>query len=134
MMYSRAIARLFDTLSRTGAQAAYSQLEFFGDEARLGVADLWDRERFKRGNFVDAMALVSKSAWKEVGGYTHMDLGWEDYEFWCKFIEHGFEGVFVPEILCRYRVHGKSMLRTDTIPKAKRSMELMSILHPWLEL
>ena len=132
LLYPRALGRLLG-LMRAGFGAAYPQLEFFGEERRLGHADFWSQQKFKNGNYVDAMAMISKACWKQVGGYTHMD-GWEDYDFWCKLIDEGLEAVFVPEILCRYRVHSTSMLRTDTARADESVRRQMTFRHPWLEL
>lgn len=131
-LYPRAIGRLHAVLSGEPFDAAYTQLEFFGAQRGLGDADLWRREHFTRCNYVDAMALVSRRAWREVGGYTHIDGGWEDFDFWCKFIEHGLAGAYVPEILCRYRVHEKSMLRTETRARRQHLRALLMERHPWL--
>jgi GT2 family glycosyltransferase len=77
--------------------------------------DLWNVEKLRLANYIDAMALVRRAAWARVGGYRRMPVtGWEDYDFWLKFAEAGLELVRVPEILCRYRHHGTSMLRTVT--------------------
>lgn len=133
ILYSRAIAKLSDVLNTGHFGAAYSQLEFFGDQQTLGAADIWNPERLKFGNYVDAMALISKEAWEKVGGYTHME-GWEDYEFWCKFVENGIDAAYVPEILCRYRVHGNSMMRTETVPRFREIHIDITIAHPWLDL
>ena len=129
-IYPRALSRLLGFLEE-GYSAAYSQLEFFGDEKRLGYADFWTKEFFKKGNYVDAMALVSKAAWHRVGGYTHME-GWEDFDFWCKFIDAELEAIFVPEVLGRYRVHSSSMLRTDTVAASQRLQTAMIFRHPWI--
>src|ERR1700687_2242606 len=59
-------------------------------------------------NHVDAMALVSRQAWEQVGGYADMKA-WADCDFWCRFVEQKLSAAFVPEILCRYRVHAASM-------------------------
>jgi glycosyltransferase involved in cell wall biosynthesis len=134
MLYPRAVARLLEAMEDTGAGVAYSQVEWFGAERRLGYADVWDGELFKPANYVDAMALVSRTAWARVGGYAHLDIGWEDFELWCRFVEEGIEGVFVPEILCRYRLHGGSMLRTETDPRTLRIAQRLMSLHPWLRL
>jgi glycosyltransferase involved in cell wall biosynthesis len=131
MLYPRATTRLRQVLQDGDFSAAYSQLEFFGSETRLGHADFWLPERFKPGNYVDAMALISRSAWARVGGYSHMS-GFEDYDFWCKFVEHGLSAAYVPEILCRYRVHEKSMLRTETAAAYDALFVQMSMRHPWL--
>jgi hypothetical protein len=68
-----------------------------------------------------------------VGGYRSMK-GWEDYDFWCMCAENNLEGVHVPEILCRYRVHGESMLNTITRQNASYVIAEMTKLHPWLKL
>lgn len=134
MLYPRAIARLAEIMARERCAAVYSQLEFFGVEQRLGHADLWDAELFKHGNYVDAMALVSKQAWRDVGGYTHLDGGWEDFDFWCKCVTLGLTGVFVPEILCRYRVHRQSMLHTEHQRLSAQLAVQITRRHPWLQL
>jgi glycosyltransferase involved in cell wall biosynthesis len=132
-IYPTAIQRLLRACILANAQAAYSQLEMFGDQSDVGRAYAWERERFVRGNYIDAMALIRKSAWERVGGYALMEVqGWEDYDLWCKFIEEGFEAVFVPQILCRYRVHERSMLRMETNPEADRVIQEMIYRHPWL--
>jgi hypothetical protein len=42
--------------------------------------------------------------------------------------------VFVPEVLCRYRWHGKSMTIAETHPDRGTLVLDMSMRHPWLEL
>lgn len=134
-LYPRAISRCREALEGSGADGAYTQLEFFGAHSGIGQADFWSRERFRYGNYVDAMALVRKAAWERVGGYTQLGPnGWEDYDFWCKFIENDMHCVFVPEVLCRYRVHSESMVNTETNPSANALIMDMSLRHPWLEL
>jgi glycosyltransferase involved in cell wall biosynthesis len=135
MLYPPAIARCLDAIKSSGAGAAYTQLEFFDERSAIGLADFWSVERLKRANYIDAMALIDKKAWATVGGYTQlMATGWEDYDFWCKFVEHDLHAVFVPELLCRYRWHAKSMSMTETNPNAGALILEMSMRHPWLEL
>ena len=134
MLYPPAVARCLGAIKGAGAGAAYTQLEFFDERAGIGLADFWSVERLKKGNYIDAMALVDKKAWEAVGGYSQlMATGWEDYDFWCKFVEHDLSAVFVPEMLCRYRWHGKSMSVTETIPNASTLILEMSLRHPWLD-
>jgi glycosyltransferase involved in cell wall biosynthesis len=134
-LYPRAIERCMQAMTDAGSAGAYTQLEFFGDRPGLGDADFWSKERFKPKNYVDAMALVSKDAWAKVGGYSQLIAnGWEDYDFWCKFVEHDLNCTFIPEVLCRYRTHGSSMSATETNPNAPALILQMSIRHPWLEL
>jgi glycosyltransferase involved in cell wall biosynthesis len=134
LLYPTAIAKLLEGCENAAAQMAYSQLEFFDEVTDIGGAGIWDPDRLAEGNYIDAMALVRKSAWHAVGGYSRLvNPGFEDYDLWCKFVEHGFKGVFIPEILCRYRIHGKSMLRRmDHQELEDRYFEMRS-RHPWLK-
>ena len=76
----------------------------------------WDVLRLMYGNYIDAMALVRKSAWELAGGYDlKMDErfgGWEDYDLWLRLADEGYRGIFVPTPIARYRVHGASMLQS----------------------
>ena len=98
-----------------------------------GVA-LWQRERFLEGNHIDAMALVRHAAWEQVGGYTHIPGGWEDFDFWCCLIEAGWYGVCLPQVVCSYVVHNQSMLATSTNTNLRWLCRLLQQRHPWLEL
>ena len=133
-IYPRAIGRLKAALRTSGAAATYAQLELFGQRRAFGLADVWNPEWLRYGNYIDAMALISRQAWLDVGGYSHIEGGWEDYDFWCKFIEQGFRAAFVPEMLCRYRVHKTSMLRTESARSYDAMFVEMTIRHPWMKL
>ena len=134
-LYARAVERCLEAMTQSGAAGAYTQLEFFGERIGLGDADFWSKARFKPKNYVDAMALISKDAWRAVGGYSQLIVdGWEDYDFWCKFVEHDLTCAFVPEVLCRYRTHSASMSTSKTNPNIGALILQMSLRHPWLEL
>lgn len=75
-----------------------------------------------------------KDAWQKVGSYSDLRAGWEDHDFWCKFVEAKLFCIFAPDILCRYRVRGTSMLRSQTNPQIKPLIADMKSRHPWLEL
>jgi glycosyltransferase involved in cell wall biosynthesis len=80
-----ALSRLLDALNCSGADFAYSQLRMFGDEEGIGLADIWQPQRFAIGNYIDAMALIRREALLAAGGYAVLadDHGWEDYDLWC---------------------------------------------------
>jgi glycosyltransferase involved in cell wall biosynthesis len=127
-----ALSRLLQALECSGAAFAYSQLRWFGDEDRIGIADVWDPERLSVDNYIDAMALIRRDTLMMAGGYAEMadGHGWEDYDLWCRFAELGLEGVFLPELLCDYRVHRGSMLHTRTNIHAKALAAEMRLRHP----
>ena len=134
MIYPRAVGRLLQAIETSGAAAAYSQIEVFDARTATGLADIWHPRWLRHGNYIDAMALISRDAWRDVRGYYHTEGGWEDYDFWCKFIEQGYAAAFVPEMLCRYRVHKQSMLRTETARSYDGLFIEMTLRHPWLDL
>jgi glycosyltransferase involved in cell wall biosynthesis len=129
-----ALTRLLAALKHSRAAFAYSQLRMFGSEDGFGLADVWEPARLRTGNYIDAMALLRRDALLSVGGYSPLanEYGWEDYDLWCSLAEMGQEGVFVPEILCEYRVHGGSMLRTRTNKHSHVLMSELMLRHPVL--
>jgi GT2 family glycosyltransferase len=105
------------------------------DDPRSLVSDLpWQQEIFKRGNYIDAMALVRREAWQAIGGYTHIPGGWEDFDFWCSLIDAGWHGVLCPQVLATYTSHSSSMRNSDTNQHTYRLSRLLQARHPWLEL
>lgn len=129
-----ALSRLLEALQCSGAAFAYSQLRLFGDSSGVGVADIWNPSMLRIGNYVDAMAMLRRDALLAVKGYAILadDHGWEDYDLWCSFAELGMSGVFLPEMLCDYRVHGASMLRSRTNQHYASMMAEMALRHPRL--
>lgn len=131
VIYPSCIRKLKRAMDAIDGDAAYSQLVRFGDVTETGYSDYWSKAFLADGPYIDAMALVHKRIWSRVGGYTHLEGGWEDYDFWCKAMEQGAQVCFVPEFLCKYRVHGNSMLHTDTAKSYTRLLNLISMRHPW---
>jgi glycosyltransferase involved in cell wall biosynthesis len=125
-----ALSRLLEGLRHSGAAFAYSQLCLFGEQDGIGQGDVWDPSRLAEGNYVDTMAMVRREALLAVGGYAALaeDGQVEDYDLWCRFVELGLRGVFLPELLCEYRVHGSS--RSYTTQKYDTVMAEMSLRHP----
>jgi glycosyltransferase involved in cell wall biosynthesis len=134
-IYPEAIAKLLSACISSHAEGAFSLIEKFGEATGIG-GDVWDPSKLANGNYIDAMALIRKSAWLRVGGYCQPSKiqGWEDYDLWCKFVEHGFRCVFIPELLCRYRVHKSSMLQQVTNSNLDQIKYELIKRHPWLRL
>ena len=104
------------------------------DERSLVGFGSWQKAKFRTGNYVDAMALVRREAWQRVGGYTHIEGGWEDFDFWCKLIEADWHGVIYPKPLATYTQHGTSMLQTQSNQRQRKLSRLLHKRHPWLQL
>ena len=73
-----------------GAAFAYSLVEAHTEGRPRGLlsASPWDPQRLRRGNYIDAMSMIRRSALLEAGGYTD-DIrlhGWEDFDLWCRLL------------------------------------------------
>lgn len=126
---------LLAAMRQSGAAFAYPVIQEFGGRAGQIGAVPYDPSRLVGGNYIDAMALVARSAWSAAGGYAQMRLGWEDYDFWCRVAEAGLFGYAMGGApLADYRVHEASMLAqvTDTQHSKRRVMAEMERRHPWV--
>ncbi len=128
--YPRAVQRLHAAAKSGGFQATYSQTEMFGECHEVGYADIWDPDEMRKKNYVDVMALVRRDALQQVEGFSHIDNGWEDYDFWLKFLDAGMTAAYVPEILCRYRVHNLSRTVKEAHVYHDDLVNLMAFRHP----
>jgi hypothetical protein len=136
-LYPRGLERLVAALDADpGAAFAYGLLERFSDEGPLGLGNVgpWDPAYLRTINYVDALALIRVEALRELEGYTD-DLrlhGWEDYDLWCAMAERGARGAWVPEVVARYRVSPKSMLRSVTEISNTDAFAALMERHPRL--
>ena len=136
------LAACLAALEATDAAFAYPILKEFGDSTsrwRDGLIGVYpfDPVRLSQGNYIDAMALISKAAWSYVGGYDHIRTGWEDFDLWCSFAERGLWGVQVPgEPLAEYRMHDSSMDRTNEANPDRVRLRIGRAVerHSWLKL
>lgn len=119
----RCLERLLNALDhRPQASFAYGILIAFdtrGPSYLLSAFD-WEPRRLRRENYIDALALIRTRALHEIGGFkTDRRLyGVEDWDLWATMADAGHEGVFVREMVARYRVSPTSMLSlTNLSPK-----------------
>jgi GT2 family glycosyltransferase/glycosyltransferase involved in cell wall biosynthesis/SAM-dependent methyltransferase/uncharacterized protein YbaR (Trm112 family) len=125
---------LLKAIRKSSAAYVYPTIQHFGASDRFISSAPYAPQRFVHGNYIDAMALVSKEAWAIVGGIDHVRFGWEDYDLWCRFAEHGLAGEWLPKLLAEYRVHPTSMLSTQTLASGnyRHLMENYTLRHPWV--
>ena len=94
----------------------------------------WNPEQFVNGNYIDALALIRRESWQIVGGFVHTPGGWEDFDFWCRFVENGLSAQQAPKLLAVYCHHEDSMKSTETCRRKPELRELLQRRHPWLKL
>lgn len=115
--------------------AAYPLLVVEGHPSQHIANEMpWNPERLRYGNTLDALALVRVAAWRQVGGFVHTPGGWEDYDFWCRFVEAGLRALQVPQLLAVYHHHGDSMKNSETAARESELRCLLQKRHPWLGL
>lgn len=133
-VYPHCLSFCTNAIRQARCAYVYPTIAQFGEASYTMNGDPYHAARLASGNFIDAMALVAKSAWAAVGGYRHVRFGWEDYDFWCRMAEAGLWGERVPEVLAEYRVHSGSMLHTTTeIPANKQHLVAdLQQQHPWI--
>jgi GT2 family glycosyltransferase/glycosyltransferase involved in cell wall biosynthesis len=127
--------RLLNTMRSSCVGFVYGTIQRFGSETSLVSDRPYEAQRLVGGNYIDAMALVSKEAWVTVGGYHHIQfVGVEDWDLWCRIAEHGLSGEWCGDVVALYRVHQSSMLRTQTNIDGnhRQLLETMASRHPWL--
>jgi glycosyltransferase involved in cell wall biosynthesis len=132
MLYPRCLQQLAAALDLTAASFAYCQLEQFGAASGLQNIHAWNPDGLREGNRIDAMALLRRSVWQAVGGYSKdmPAMGWEDFDLWFKIAQMKGWGVQVPEILARYRVHLDSMIHSVTDQSKDRLWDYLRSRHP----
>ena len=130
----RALSRLYEAMTDSGAAVTYSHLIYLEDVHEIGVATDWSDVSFLRRDAIGGMALVDRRGWALVGGYGPMSDGWEHYDLWCKFVEAGLYGVFVPELLCTRRRPSPSAHPSLSAGGRHLAVRRMLSAHPWLEL
>jgi hypothetical protein len=133
-LHPHCLERLTEALDvDPGASFAYGMLDTFDERGPIGLIGFlgWDPERLRRQNYIDALALIRRSALREVGGFTE-DLrlyGWEDYDLWCKLASRGMRAAHVKEIVARYRVSEGSMISITNL-SLEGAQEALAERHP----
>ena len=120
-------------LAPANVGAAYPLLVVEGHPSQHVANELpWNIARLRQGNTVDALALVRRQAWQKVGGFAHTPGGWEDFDFWCRFVEAGLSAIQVPQLLGVYHHHADSMKNSETVQREEQLRRLLHQRHPWL--
>ncbi len=137
-VYPNCLRRLADALGREpDAAAAYGILEDFGDARNVRSAFEWDVRRLCEANYIDAQAMIRRSAWQRLGGYRGDAevFGWEDWDLWLRLAGTGGHARLVPEILGRYRVGQGSMIALTNLghEDALAAIRLRHPALPWPE-
>ena len=124
LIFPKGLSELLSTIQSDDYAAAYSLLcRFHGTPAnRIGLLSYfdWDPQILVQHPYIDAMAMFRRDALLEAGGYDNELsqigwFGWEDYDMWLRFAQSNYSVGFVPNILCLYRHHERSMIHVTNL-------------------
>ena len=88
-------------------------LRAFGEETWDWTPTDWGFPALLHANTLNGAALMRREPFERVGGFDQtMVDGCEDWEFWIRVVEAGFQGAIIPEFLFRYRRRADSMSRS----------------------
>ena len=95
--------------------AVSSHIQLFGDFSAVAKPRSGTPYNFMFSSQIPACAMVRKWCWDAVGGYDEkMVNGYEDWEFYIRIAQRGWDIVVIPEKLLFYRQTKKSTLKNYT--------------------
>ncbi len=122
------VEKLVAATRTSGAAFAYCDFEYFGLQNQIVRSCPWNKRKLLYRNYIIAAALIERKAFDAVGGFSievNQKASFEDWDLWLSLVEAGYSGVYVPEPLFKYRLHGKGR---NVAALAQRS-KLEKILH-----
>jgi len=100
--------------SNLGLSFAYSLVQTFGSEQRIGVTEPFDLRLLLKYNHVCGSAVFLRDSWKSVGGFDESMSAYEDWDFWIRLGKAGLRGKLIPEPLFHWRRHPETFgIRVD---------------------
>jgi len=142
MVFPCALEQLYATIVSHRSAAVYSMLcRFQGPQShRDGLLSYfdWDPQMLVERPYIDAMALFDRQQLIEIGGYDNELykfgwFGWEDYELWLRIAQAKFRVSFLPNVLCLYRHHEKSMSNATNLFDRELVAHLIKKYHALVE-
>ena len=116
--------------SNPDAGYAHCNGRYIGDLNGYWITRPYNPYQLLLSNSVLGCALVRRSAWEAVEGYDEtMTDGHEDWEFWIKLLEAGWDQVKLPTPLFRYRIHGHTM-SVDALAHLEEARRSIVSRHP----
>lgn len=112
VLYPRFVEKLVAAVESAGqpnVQLAYCDMEYFGTDTGSVRSCPWNPRKLLYRNYVIPAAIMTRQAFDAVDGYSqqlNQKVGFEDWDLWLSLLEAGFGGVYVPDVLFRYRLHG----------------------------
>jgi glycosyltransferase involved in cell wall biosynthesis len=114
------------------ASFAYCGAELFGAESGVAPARPFSPFSLVRGrNYINGSALTMRADYLAVGGYREDVelLGFDDWDFWLRMVEHGKRGTYVPRPLLHWRRHAEGSRNPRSADEIERARSQVRDLH-----
>lgn len=88
----------------------YTDIQFIGNANFVNSQPDYTPEEMKKWQIVPSTcALIDRHIWELVGGFDNQEI-YEDWGFWLRVSQQGFNFKHIKEPLFKYRKHGKSRI------------------------
>jgi glycosyltransferase involved in cell wall biosynthesis len=109
-----------------GAAAVWGDFQTFGLTTFLvpGAKEL-DPWLITYANLVPGSGTLLRRTFLEAAGGWRLATGFEDWDLWMTFCEHGYQGLYIPRLVFRYRRHESSRQALAHSDSARYYMTLL---------
>lgn len=108
-------------IEKPEVKLVYCDCEYFGTKTGLSTVNPFSMEGMLSENLIFNAALIRRGDFIQYGGYDEAFLdGWEDWEFWLRFIQSNEQVYKLPNTYFYYRIKNES--RNSTIKYEKRAL------------
>jgi glycosyltransferase involved in cell wall biosynthesis len=110
---------------------AYPKMELFGGEHGVHLSYPFSPGRLIFDhNYIPGAAMARREAFEAAGGVRELTAH-EDWDLWLSFLDAGWQGVFVPEVLYEWRRHATARNNQDVTTKLRLRLTILAG-HPKL--
>ncbi|TAD90634.1 MAG: glycosyltransferase [Bacteroidetes bacterium] len=126
--YVEDAVKLLDADNRVAV--VYGDAQIFGDKDELWEIGSYNQQRLMLHNYIDACALIRKSALESVGLYDAKNrlYGLEDWDLWLRLSFAGYGFSYLPMVCFCYRVHQQAMSKGG-ITQYKNVNQVEKVIH-----
>ncbi|MBD1393297.1 glycosyltransferase family 2 protein [Mucilaginibacter glaciei] len=100
--------------SRLDISIIHGKPVFFGDtaEPRFDTGP-FDLDKILKQNYIDTCVVMRKSTWQALNGQDEdrRIIGHEDWDFWIRAAEAGYQFKYLDEVLFEYRISASSLVK-----------------------
>ncbi|MBF0226305.1 MAG: glycosyltransferase family 2 protein [Desulfobacterales bacterium] len=124
------LAKMYNVfLSQANLGIVTTETQFFGAKSGIFYLEPYSLAKMLKTNLILSTALLRKSDWEKVGGYSdNFIYGLEDYDFWLSIIALGREVYRIPEPLIFYRKYQNPKDCRSERRKKSRKKSIMATL------